>query len=107
MTIVRNKDGIWALEKDETEVAVNQAIEIFDTTLRDGTQAENINFSSEEKVKIAKKLDELGVQYVEGGWPSMTAAIRSSWRQPTSAARKRTARRASIRATWTSGCTSR
>jgi 2-isopropylmalate synthase len=42
---------------------------IYDTTLRDGTQAENINFTAEEKVKIAKKLDELGVQYVEGGWP--------------------------------------
>jgi 2-isopropylmalate synthase len=42
---------------------------IYDTTLRDGTQAENINFTSEEKVKIAKKLDELGVQYIEGGWP--------------------------------------
>jgi 2-isopropylmalate synthase len=42
---------------------------IYDTTLRDGTQAENINFTAEEKVKIAKKLDDLGVQYVEGGWP--------------------------------------
>ena len=44
-------------------------IQIYDTTLRDGTQGENINFSSKEKVKIAKKLDELGVHYVEGGWP--------------------------------------
>jgi 2-isopropylmalate synthase len=46
-----------------------EPILIYDTTLRDGTQAENINFSSEEKVKIAKKLDEMGVQYIEGGWP--------------------------------------
>ncbi|MEJ2660975.1 MAG: citramalate synthase [Desulfobacteraceae bacterium] len=46
-----------------------EPILIYDTTLRDGTQAENINFTAEEKVKIAKKLDELGVQYVEGGWP--------------------------------------
>ncbi len=46
-----------------------EPILIYDTTLRDGTQAENINFTSEEKVKIAKKLDELGVQYIEGGWP--------------------------------------
>lgn len=46
-----------------------EPILIYDTTLRDGTQGENINFSSEEKVKIAKKLDELGVHYVEGGWP--------------------------------------
>ena len=46
-----------------------ERILIYDTTLRDGTQAENINFTSEEKIKVAKKLDELGVQYVEGGWP--------------------------------------
>jgi 2-isopropylmalate synthase len=46
-----------------------EPILIYDTTLRDGTQGENINFSSKEKVKIAKKLDELGVHYVEGGWP--------------------------------------
>lgn len=42
---------------------------IYDTTLRDGTQGENINFSAKEKIKIAKKLDELGVHYIEGGWP--------------------------------------
>jgi len=44
-------------------------IEIYDTTLRDGTQSEDITFSSEDKVRIAWKLDELGVDYVEGGWP--------------------------------------
>lgn len=42
---------------------------IYDTTLRDGTQGENINFSAKEKIKIAKKLDELGIHYIEGGWP--------------------------------------
>jgi len=42
---------------------------IYDTTLRDGTQGENINFSAEEKIKIAKKLDAFGVHYIEGGWP--------------------------------------
>jgi 2-isopropylmalate synthase len=46
-----------------------EPILIYDTTLRDGTQGENINFSAKEKVKIAKKLDEIGVQYIEGGWP--------------------------------------
>lgn len=44
-------------------------IKIYDTTLRDGTQAEDISFSSEDKVRIAEKLDELGIHYVEGGWP--------------------------------------
>jgi len=44
-------------------------IEIYDTTLRDGTQAENINFTVEDKFLIAEKLDWLGIHYVEGGWP--------------------------------------
>lgn len=44
-------------------------IEIYDTTLRDGTQREGISLSCEDKVKIARKLDGLGIAYVEGGWP--------------------------------------
>lgn len=42
---------------------------IYDTTLRDGSQGEGISFSLDDKLKIAKKLDELGVAYIEGGWP--------------------------------------
>ncbi|MEE9198457.1 MAG: citramalate synthase, partial [Dehalococcoidia bacterium] len=42
---------------------------LYDTTLRDGTQMEGISFSVEDKLKIARKLDELGVHYIEGGWP--------------------------------------
>lgn len=45
------------------------AIAIYDTTLRDGMQSERVNFSVEDKLKIARKLDEFGVAYVEGGWP--------------------------------------
>src|SRR3990172_4282219 len=44
-------------------------IQIYDTTLRDGTQREGISLSCEDKVKIALKLDELGVEFIEGGWP--------------------------------------
>ncbi len=44
-------------------------IEIYDCTLRDGTQAEDFNLSVEDKIRIAQKLDELGVAYIEGGWP--------------------------------------
>ncbi len=44
-------------------------IEIYDTTLRDGTQAENFNLSVDDKIRITLKLDELGIDYVEGGWP--------------------------------------
>jgi len=42
---------------------------LYDTTLRDGTQGEKITFSIEEKIRIAKKLDDIGVHYIEGGWP--------------------------------------
>lgn len=44
-------------------------VEIFDTTLRDGSQAEGIAFSVEDKLRIARQLDRLGVSFIEGGWP--------------------------------------
>jgi 2-isopropylmalate synthase len=44
-------------------------IMLYDTTLRDGTQGEGISLSCNDKLKIAKKLDEFGVHYIEGGWP--------------------------------------
>lgn len=44
-------------------------IQLFDTTLRDGTQGEGISFSAEDKVRIAQRLDALGIHYAEGGWP--------------------------------------
>ena len=44
-------------------------VKIYDTTLRDGMQAEGISFSLKDKLAIAKKLDALGIHYIEGGWP--------------------------------------
>ena len=44
-------------------------IELFDTTLRDGTQGEGINLSVQDKLLIAQKLDEFGIDVIEGGWP--------------------------------------
>src|SRR3954454_12691744 len=44
-------------------------IQTFDTTLRDGTQGESVSFSVDDKLLIAQKLDELGIDYIEGGWP--------------------------------------
>jgi 2-isopropylmalate synthase len=41
----------------------------FDTTLRDGTQGEHVSFSVDDKLLVAQKLDELGIDYIEGGWP--------------------------------------
>ncbi len=55
----------WGLRKSERLI-------IYDTTLRDGNQAFAVNFSVEDKLKIARKLDELGVDYIEGGWPNPT-----------------------------------
>ncbi len=44
-------------------------IQIYDTTIRDGTQREGISLSCEDKLRIARKLDEFGIAFVEGGWP--------------------------------------
>ena len=46
-----------------------EKIYIFDTTLRDGAQTEGVDFSVEDKNKIAKILANIGVDYIEGGWP--------------------------------------
>jgi 2-isopropylmalate synthase len=44
-------------------------IQIYDTTLRDGTQGESVAFSVQDKLRVARRLDEFGVDYIEGGWP--------------------------------------
>jgi 2-isopropylmalate synthase len=44
-------------------------VELYDTTLRDGAQAEGISFSVQDKLRVAKYLDEFGFHYIEGGWP--------------------------------------
>ncbi len=46
-----------------------QQIQIYDTTLRDGTQSEGFTLSSNDKIRVAKRLDKLGVAFIEGGWP--------------------------------------
>jgi 2-isopropylmalate synthase len=58
---VPEADVIWRIIMDP--------IFLYDTTLRDGTQGENITFSAEEKLSIALRLDDIGVHYIEGGWP--------------------------------------
>jgi 2-isopropylmalate synthase len=47
----------------------NQVVEIYDTTLRDGSQREGISYTLEDKLRIADRLDSWGVSYIEGGWP--------------------------------------
>src|SRR5215204_2725753 len=54
----------------ESEPAMNErAVEVFDTTLRDGLQVEGVSATVEDKLRIAEQLDLLGVHYIEGGWP--------------------------------------
>lgn len=48
---------------------MSKQIQIFDTTLRDGTQGEKVCLSANDKLRIAKRLDSFGVDYIEGGWP--------------------------------------
>src|SRR3954452_11540328 len=48
---------------------IQMKISTFDTTLRDGTQGESVSFSVDDKLIIAQKLDDLGIDYIEGGWP--------------------------------------
>src|SRR3982751_3043262 len=48
---------------------MNPEIEIYDTTLRDGTQGEGVTFSVADKLRIAERLDAFGLHYIEGGWP--------------------------------------
>ncbi|HUI28467.1 MAG TPA: citramalate synthase [Candidatus Kryptonia bacterium] len=46
-----------------------RTIQVYDTTLRDGSQAEDVAFTLEDKLRIAERLDDFGVRYIEGGWP--------------------------------------
>ena len=48
---------------------MSRQVFVYDTTLRDGTQREGISLSCDDKLRIAQKLDDLGVAYIEGGWP--------------------------------------
>ena len=57
-------------------------IYIFDTTLRDGAQTEGVNFSIDDKNKIAKALAELGVDYLEGGWPGANTLDTTFFNKP-------------------------
>ncbi len=54
---------------------------IYDTTLRDGTQAEELNLTTEDKIRIACKLDELGIHYIEGGWPGSNATDKQFFKE--------------------------
>src|SRR5215472_16015927 len=58
-------------------------IQTFDTTLCDGTQGEAVSFSLDDKLVIAQKLDELGIDYIEGGWPNSNPRDKELFRRAT------------------------
>src|SRR5204863_3449938 len=66
---VRLKPHTTSTGYNEDLPAQTCMIEIYDTTLRDGTQGEGITFSVADKIRIAERLDAFGVHYIEGGWP--------------------------------------
>ena len=60
----------WRTKNQPTEIMMaRERIYLFDTTLRDGAQTRGVDFSVEDKIIIAQALDELGLDYIEGGWP--------------------------------------
>ena len=56
-------------------------IELYDTTLRDGTQAENFNLSVDDKIMVCRQLDRLGIDFIEGGWPGSNPLAVDFFRQ--------------------------
>ncbi|MEM2902534.1 MAG: citramalate synthase [Candidatus Bathyarchaeia archaeon] len=65
---------VWVNVKSPLQPNVKdmEKVEVYDTTLRDGNQAFGVNFSVEDKIKLARRLDAVGVHYIEGGWPNKT-----------------------------------
>jgi 2-isopropylmalate synthase len=61
---------------------MNSQIKIYDTTLRDGSQGEGINFSVNDKIRIAEKLDAFGIHFIEGGCRVQIPATLNFSRKP-------------------------
>ncbi len=57
------------LPTPDLATALDATLALYDTTLRDGTQREGVNLSVEDKLKVARRMDALGVHFIEGGWP--------------------------------------
>jgi len=57
-------------------------IYLYDTTLRDGAQKEGVSFSVVDKLEIASRLDDMGITFIEGGWPGSIPATLNFSRRP-------------------------
>lgn len=62
---------------------MSQKLDVYDTTLRDGCQAEDIAFTLGDKLRIAERLDDFGVRYIEGGWPGSNPRDEAFFQQAT------------------------
>src|SRR5829696_7206719 len=62
-------NGVSGSQGNGVPPPLDQPVVLYDTTLRDGTQGENITLSLADKLRIARLLDEYGMPYIEGGWP--------------------------------------
>jgi len=71
----------------ERPAMTRERLYLFDTTLRDGQQTQGVQFSATEKVQIARALDRLGVDYIEGGWPGANPTDSEFFRPCAEAAR--------------------
>ncbi len=56
-------------------------VKLYDTTLRDGAQTEGISYSAHDKIRIAQKLDDLGIHFIEGGWPGSNPKDKEFFKQ--------------------------
>jgi 2-isopropylmalate synthase len=94
----------WA--ERERVVPEQRSVAIYDTTLRDGCQGQGVSLTSQDKLKVARALDNLGVAYIEGGWPGsnpkdiefFAAASREAWKNARIAAFGSTRRAGSVAA---------
>src|SRR5205823_8651601 len=66
---VHGAGGACAARRVHRGTTPMRRVQLYDTTLRDGAQAEDVSFTLEDKVRIAERLDDLGMHYIEGGWP--------------------------------------
>src|SRR5437763_824639 len=68
---VRGSDGLRPAHQhsDSRGLSAQLSVDIYDTTLRDGSQQEGLSLTVDDKLRVAAQLDHLGVAYIEGGWP--------------------------------------
>ena len=70
-------------------MTTSNRVYLYDTTLRDGAQTQGVDFSAADKVKIARELDALGIDYIEGGWPGANPTDDSFFADPPRLTRSR------------------